>query len=191
MREPGGGVSVLVCNNYIHRVTRHVLEPEAGYRVKRNQVFLRRGLKIPDGVTVSSDGQWIAISSHHTNDVKVFSTSARLGRLAKAVGILKNANFPHGLRFTADGRYLLVADAGSPVVHVYVRGETWAGTREPVRSAVVLDDKTFARGRENVEEGGPKGIDIDPTGTVVAVTCDTQPLAFYALADFIGEAQGN
>lgn len=187
MRDPGGGVSVLVCNNYIHRVTRHVLDPDDGYRVTRNQVFLRRGLKIPDGVAVSGDGEWIAISSHHTNDVKVFSTSARLGRLAKAVGIMKDANFPHGLRFTADGRYLLVADAGSQAVNVYARGDTWAGPHEPVRSALVLDDETFARGRVNLEEGGPKGIDIDRTGTVVAVTCDTQPLAFYSLADFIGE----
>ncbi|MGK2965137.1 MAG: YncE family protein [Tepidiformaceae bacterium] len=183
-REPDGTASLLVCNNYIHRVTRHVVDPSAGYQVTANSVFLRRTLKIPDGITVSHDNRWIAVSSHHTNNVKIFDGTKSLGRLAKPVGILRDAHYPHGLRFTADDRHLLVADAGSPAIHVYDSDSGWTGTHDP-RVVTVLDDETFARGRTNAEEGGPKGLDIDPSGTVVAVTCEEQSLAFHPLASFL------
>lgn len=186
LRRPDGSVSVLVCNNYIHRVTRHELDPQRDYRVTRNEVFLRRGLNLPDGVGVSPDGEWVAVSGHHSNDVRLFSMSRRVGRLATAAGVMTGVNFPHGLRFTADGRFLLVAGAGSPVINVYERGETWAGEHAPVCKAVVLDADTFTRGRLTAEEGGPKGIDIHPAG-VVAVTCEEQTLALFALSAFTGE----
>jgi mannosyltransferase OCH1-like enzyme len=37
------------------------------------------------------------------------------------------------------------------------------------------------RGRHNVEEGGPKGIDIDDTMNVMVSTCEVQPLTFFDL----------
>ena len=179
--EPDGLVSILVCNNYAHRVTRHVVDPQAGYQILESQVLLRRGLNIPDGIALSHDGNWIAISSHGTNDVKMFATSDTLGRWTAPAGTLRNANYPHGLRFSRDDRHLLVADAGSPLIHVYDRGADWAGKRDPAHSVAVLDDEVYARGRSNKEEGGPKGIDIDRSNQVVAVTCEEQALAFYPL----------
>ena len=48
--------------------------------------------------------------------------------------------------------------------------------------APVLDRATYFRGRSNPEEGGPKGIDIDPAGmNVLACTTEFQTLAFFDL----------
>jgi hypothetical protein len=171
-KESHGRYSLLVCNNYTHRITRHVVNPWLGHRTSRNHPLLRQGLDIPDGIAVSRDGQWIAVSSHGSKDVKMYRMSASLGPDAEPAGILQNANYPHGLRFTADDRHLLVADAGSPMLHVYERGAGWEGRRPPARSIAVLDDETFLRGRINDEEGGPKGLDIDRSNSVVAVTCE-------------------
>ena len=93
---------------------------------------------------------------------------------------------PHGLRFSNDDRHVLVADAASPVIYVYHSNAGWDGDHDATRSVVVLDDETFLRGRHNKEEGGPKGIDIDRSGHVVAVTCEERPLAFYPLRAITG-----
>jgi hypothetical protein len=186
-RDAGGKISLLVCNNYIHRVTQHVVDPARGYRIRKNRVLMERSLDIPDGVAVSHDGRWIAVSNHGTHEVMLFDASAPLGPYTEPAGVLTDAGYPHGLRFTPDDRHLLVADAGAPDINVYERGSGWAGTRGPVRSVTVLDDETFNRGRANPQEGGPKGIDIDRSGKVVATTCEEQALAFFPLASMIGE----
>ncbi|MDG4888836.1 hypothetical protein [Mesorhizobium sp. WSM4887] len=72
------------------------------------------------------------------------------------------------------------------MVHVYASEEGWKGRRTPSRSVAVLDDESFLRGRASVEEGGPKGLDIDRSNRVVAVTCQEQPLAFYGLSSIVG-----
>jgi len=188
-RDRSGLLSLLVCNNFTNRVTRHVLGPPS-YRSWRSQVLLTRGLDIPDGIAFSHDGRWIAVSSHNTNDIKMFHARRQLGPEREPDGILRDANFPHGLRFTADGLNLLATDAGGPVVNVYSTQTDWRGSRAPSQRLVVLDDETFVRGRTihqegglpNPQEGGPKGIDIDRSGHVVALTCEEMPLAFFPLA---------
>jgi len=185
-REVNGKLSLLVCNNYAHRVTRHVLSRRS-YRPWRNRVLLKRGLDLPDGLALSHNGQWIAISSHNTHDIKMFYASAPLGPETEPAGILRDAVYPHGLRFTADDRHILVADSGSPVIYVYDCETDWRGSRAPSRSIVVLDDETFMRGRTNIQEGGPKGVDIDRSNNVVAITCEEQTLAFFPLAAILGD----
>ncbi len=187
--DANGRVSLLVCNNYTHRITQHIVDPAAGYRVRKNSVLLERSLDIPDGVAVSHDGKWIAVSNRGTHEVMLFDASAPLGPYTKPAGVLGGVDYPHGLRFTQDDRHLLVADAGAPLIHVYERGTGWAGTRDPLRSVTVLDDETFNRGRANPTEGGPKGLDIDSSGKVVAATCEEQTLAFFSLADVIGAGE--
>lgn len=187
-RMRGGQVELLICNNYVHRVTRHVLAPQLGYLNWRNHILLRQGLDIPDGIAVSGDGRWLAVSSHATRDVKIYDAAAPLGPDAQPAGILREANYPHGLRFTPDDRHIVVADAASPNVYVYERGESWAGPRDPARRVAVLDRETFLRGHSNPEEGGPKGLDIDRTGTVMATTCEEEVLSFFTVSSVLGNA---
>ncbi|MBZ9795141.1 hypothetical protein [Mesorhizobium sp. ES1-4] len=188
--ESRGRVGLLVCNNYTHMVTRHVVNRWLGYRTTNNQRLLARGLDIPDGIALSNDGRWIAVSSHGTQDVKLYRTAASLGPETEPAGVLLNAGYPHGVRFSADDRHILVADAGSRVVNVYAAGGCWNGHRAPARSVAVLDEETFLRGRDNVEEGGPKGLDIDRTNSVLAMTCEQQTLAFFSLASMVGSQGG-
>ena len=48
-----------------------------------------------------------------------------------------------------------------------------------------MDDDTFLRGRYNTQEGGPKGIDVDRSGRILAVTSEHEPLAFYDMAAIV------
>jgi len=191
VRITGGrsGKEILICNNLGNSVTRHVLDGGAGHALAGSDVLLRKWLDIPDGVSVSQDRQWIAISNHHTHNVLVYEYSASLGRDADPDGILRCAQYPHGLRFSSDDRHLFVADAGAPYIHVYARDDLgWGGVRNPVASIRVMDDARFERGRYNREEGGPKGIDIDPGMNVVVVTSECQPLAFFDLSPILEDA---
>lgn len=184
--DANGKLSLLVCNNYAHQVTRHVLSRRS-YRPWRNRILLKRGLDLPDGIALSHNGRWIAISSHNTHDIKMFDASAPLGPETEPAGLLRDAVYPHGLRFTADDRHILVADAGSPVIYVYDCKTDWRGLHAPSRSIVVLDNDTFMRGRTNIREGGPKGLDIDRSNNVVAITCEEQTLAFFPLASILND----
>lgn len=181
---PKGGdrYGIIVCNNYAHHVTRHRLLWGARRAVKKNRIIAAAGLSIPDGVAVSPTRRWIAISNHVTGSVLMYRNGKRLGPDARAAGKLRGAGFPHGVRFADGGRFVLVADAGSPVVRVYLgAARRWGGTRDPVASLRVVTQDAYLRGRHNPEEGGPKGIDIDRRNRVMAVTCHEQPLAFFDL----------
>lgn len=184
--------AVLVCNNYAHYVSRHILSTARGrLRVENNEVLLSRGLDIPDGVAVNRDGRWIAISNHNTHSVLLFANTPQLNQQSEPDGILRNVNCPHGLRFTADDEFLLVADAGSPHVHVYAKdGDGWRGVRDPVKSFQVMDTGTFLRGRYNPQEGGPKGIDIDHDAKVLVTTSEHQVLAFFDLPAILQGREG-
>jgi hypothetical protein len=190
-RAIGNGLfEVLVCNNYRHRVTRHVLDGNARYRVRSNRTLLRRALDIPDGIDVSADGRWIAVSNHVTHSVLIYENSERLDRDTEPAGQLSGIVFPHGLRFTPDGRALLVAAAGSPHVHVGRRtGDSWAGLH-PTTAIATLPEPAFLKGRHNPAEGGPKGLDIDGAARVVVTTSQYQPLAFFSLADMLAHRPG-
>ena len=67
-----GLCEALICNNYAHRVTSHLLDSNAGYSTKSDKVLLRRWLDIPDGICVSKDTQWIAVSNHNTHAVLLY-----------------------------------------------------------------------------------------------------------------------
>jgi hypothetical protein len=175
-----GRCELLVCNNYKHRITRHVIRLDGGWSLPRNSILLEQGLEVPDGIAMSPDKAWIAVSNHMTNSVLVFDNTARLNRQSSHVGTLLGVSYPHGLRFSPGGQRIYVADAGTPYVHIYEAGpDGWAGEHEPVVSFRVLDDETFHKGRHNPEEGGSKGLDIDASGELLVVTNEEQPLACF------------
>jgi hypothetical protein len=182
--------TLLVCNNYQHRVSRHVVGLTRLPVIPRNRILLRHGLDIPDGIAMSGDRRWIAVSSHGSHQVLVYDAHRRLGPASHADGELAGVIYPHGLRFSANGSRLFVADAGAPHVHVYeAPGGDWRGRRAPSATIRVLDEATFLRGRANPQEGGPKGLDIDDRDEILAITCEEQPLAFFHLPSQLASAE--
>ena len=179
-------VELLVCNNYSNTVTRHTLDRRLDYVATNDEVLLAHQLDIPDGISISPDGKWIAVSNHNTHSVLLYDRSRELHPGAEPDGVLSNVLCPHGVRFTPDLEHILVADAGAPFVNVYARnGTSWKGRRDPLSLFRVMEDTVFGQGRHNPQEGGPKGIDIDPSGQLVVVTCDEQSLAFFDLSKVV------
>jgi DNA-binding beta-propeller fold protein YncE len=171
---------VLICNNNGHTVTRHLLDCDAGRAIRHSEILLQNYLNIPDGVSVSRDRRWLAVSNHTTHNVLLYENSPALNAAAEPDGILRRVYYPHGLRFSADGRHLFVADAGAPYLHIYAQDpDQWRGVRHPVATVRIMEDAVFERGRHNPEEGGPKGLDIDACSNVLVVTSECQPLAFF------------
>ena len=97
---------------------------------------------------------------------------------------------PHGVRFTFDQEFILVADAAARYVNVYRKdGESWSGTRDPVRLFEAMPPEVFARGRLNPQEGGPKGIDISKDTNVLVATTEFQSLAFFDVDEVVRGAE--
>ena len=179
--RPGLGlVELLVCNNYVHHVTRHLLDERGDFAVLSSEILIERGLDIPDGVVHTPDGAWIAISNHLHHSVFLYRNDAGLGRASEPDGRLLGIAYPHGLKFLGDGRTLLVADAGAPYVHVFTSEDgEWSGERRPARSIEALDEETFRRGSFHPTEGGPKGLGTTPDGGLLVTSCHEQALGFW------------
>ncbi len=181
--EMGAGhFRVLACNNYIDTVTSHTFR--LGCRIKATDegVLLQMGLSIPDGICVSPDRNWVAVSNHCTGTVLVYELASNLDRDSTPAAILHGIVCPHAVRFSPAGAHLLVADSASPYMHIFERpGDGWRGMRAPWKSVRMLDERTFLRGRYNAQEGGIKGIDIEAGQNLLAVACEHLPLAFYGL----------
>lgn len=180
VRLDDGTVELLVCNNYVNRVTRHVLDPRSDWSVVSDETLLERDLDVPDGISFSPDGRWLAVSNHNTHGVLLYDRSRRLDPDAAPDCVLRNVLCPHGVRFTHDQEFILVADAAAPYINVYKKdGATWHGTRDPMRLFPAMAAEVFSRGRLNPQEGGPKGIDISKDNRVLVSTCECQSLAFF------------
>lgn len=183
VRGEGGLSDLLICNNYADNVSTHTVDRNAGCSIVKSEVLLRKWLDLPDGLCVSPNGRWLAISNHSTNSVLLYDRSETLNEDSSPVGILRGVSFPHGMRFSADARHLVLADAGAPFVQVYASDDQgWRGTRMPAASIRVMGEEVFRPGRKNPQEGGPKGIDFDRTMTVLATTSEHQPLQFLDAA---------
>ena len=180
----GGLSELLICNNYASTVSRHTVDRNAGCSIVKSEVLLRKWLDLPDGVCVSPDGRWIAVSNHNTHSVLLYERTDSLNENSSPVGVLRGAAaYPHGLRFSPDGQYLFLADAGAPFVHAYACGkEGWHGARTPAGSIRTMDERVFRSGRKNPQEGGPKGVDLDRSMTVLVTTSEHQALQFLDAA---------
>lgn len=59
----------------------------------------------------------------------------------------------------------------------------WSGEQNKSLSlVVVMSQETFLKGRNNPQEGGPKGLDIDASGQLLVVTCEEQAIACFDIA---------
>lgn len=137
-------IELLVCNNYANTVTRHLLDKRRDFAATADEVLLENRLDVPDGISVSPDHGWIAISNHNTHSVLLYDRRRGLTRDSEPDGVLRNVLCPHGVLFTPDQEFILVADAGARYVNVYKKGApTWQGTREPVRLFPAMTEEVF------------------------------------------------
>jgi hypothetical protein len=172
---------VLVCNNHWHFISAHAMTPDGTEKTEHHGIIIQHSLKIPDGVSISHDRAWIAVSNHVDGEILIFANGPELDRHTAPVAVLKGIVCPHGVRFTPCGR-VLVADAASQYLHVFESDEgRWDGTCLPARSLRLLDDETFYDGRYDSREGGLKGLDIDASGRVLVTTHQLGVLEFYDL----------
>jgi DNA-binding beta-propeller fold protein YncE len=173
-------LDLLVCNNYRHNVSRHIIQKDNGFQVVASLRLFEHDLRIPDSIAVSAGGDLVAVSNHERQRVDVFSNDAGSALRARPLFSLKVTDYPHGVRFGMDDRLILVADAGAPHVHVFARGKDgWSDAASPPVSIRVMDDDAFQRGRRNPQEGGPKGVDILSDGSLFVVSCEEVPIAFF------------
>lgn len=187
-----GRYDLLACLNYRHAMTLQSMQHRFGLHIRRGgRIVLEAGLAIPDGVSVCRATGRVAISNHNEHAVRLYPSADSLTPEAEPCGRLTGAGYPHGLRFFDNGRALMVADAGAPLVHLYRDPEArWQGERAPLASFRVMDEATFAAGHYNPQEGGPKGIDIDPSEHLMLVTSEHQQLAAFDLAALRRLAEG-
>lgn len=185
-----GRFRVLVCNNYIHTITSHtgtMPRKVAGgirklTRIRNEGILLEKGLSVPDGVCVSPDRQWLAVSVHTRGNVHLYRLDQPLDRNTPPAIILEGVVCPHGLQFSADGKILYAADAATPYLHLFCRpGDTWVSLPIPDKSIRIMSEEQFMKGRLNVEEGGLKGLDVLHRENILVVTSQFHPLAFYDL----------
>jgi len=177
-------VDILVCNNYNHKISRHLIPLTNRWKFVKNSIFLQKGFNVPDGIAINKEKTWLAISNHFTHSVLLFDLLSKMTPNTESAGELVDAGYPHGLRFSADSKQIYVADAGSPFVNLYqsISGD-WSGNHTPNKKIRVLGQETFIRGHTNPEEGGIKGIDLSAEGDLLAVTNTEMPLSIIYLPD--------
>ena len=187
-----GGYRVLICNNHWNFVSSHVARPGVNTRIRHQGNLLDPRIRIPDGISISPDGAWVAISNHMDGEVLIYRNTERFSSDASPAAALKGIVCPHGIRFTPDG-HVLVADAASQYLHVFAHEGSWSGDHSPRKSIRMMEDDRFYDGRYATREGGLKGIDVDRSGRVLITTHARDPLAFYDLHELLdapGETPG-
>lgn len=177
---------ILVCSNTGNYVASHILNSADNFNVLGSAVLLEHKLQIPDGIALSPDKRWIAVSNHINHSVYIYENVKSLGPASEPCAVLPGITYPHGISFTACGHFLFVTAAGDPFIYGYhnASGE-WQGEYQPFTKFKSVDDETFARGHFNEQEGGSKGIDFAQNSGILAMTCSEQPLAFIDLTAII------
>ena len=178
-----------ICNDYVNKVTRHRFDVGEECSVKEDVVLLKKWIRFPDGICVSRNRQWLAVSNHDTHAIFLYKNNSSLNAATAPDGFLPHY-YPHGLRFTSADRLLVATSAGSPYINIYEAPDSdWRGVRKPRLSLKVLSNEDYLRARISREDGGPKGIDINNTMDVLAMTCEQHPLAFFDLDTILKNAR--
>lgn len=176
-----GRYRVMVCNNHWHFISAHTIGTGKRPRISHEGILVQAGLKVPDGISISPDQAWIAISNHVDGEVLLYRNTPDLNATTAPAAVLKGMVCPHGVRFDGNDR-IIAADASSQYLHVYAsHGGAWRAGQYPERSIRLLDDQTFYDGRYDTREGGIKGLDIDASGRVLVTTHRCEVLGFYDL----------
>jgi WD40 repeat protein len=185
----GNRYEILVCNNYADTVTKHWVS--LSEESTKAELLLRKWINFPDALSASDN--WIAVSNHRCRNVLLYNRTQSLNETSVPDGILRYIYRPHGVRFTSDGRFLLVADYETPYLHIYERDKLgWRGVRGPTLLLRVMSNEVFLRGPSHGP--GVKGVDIDQSSKTLVTTGEIQPLAFFnfaAIVEEIGSSEKN
>jgi hypothetical protein len=188
-RMEDGRYRVLACNNYIDTVTSHIVTLGEKVTVENEGVLIRKNLAIPDGICLSPDNQWLAVSNHSHGTVLMYRFDENLHKNSDPDGVLEGIVCPHAIRFSQDGKMVLVADSASAYMHLYHRrGDGWTETQKPEKTIRILEDDVFKAGRANAQEGGLKGTDIVHDENLLVVCCEHLGMAFFHLDEVLDMA---
>ena len=180
------GDRLYVCCNNRATLTAHA------FRFNGADIVIDEGINhfpdafgLPDGIAVSRNLRFLAVSDHAKNCISVFSLAGH-----QHIATLRDPELahPHGLCFDATGTMLYAADAGSRLLHIFnFSGDAWKGEINQASARIMaVDDWAYRKTRGSVLEayrsleGGIKGIDLDPTGKIIATTCQNQLLRFFS-----------
>ncbi len=178
---------ILVCNNNVDTIVGFdiTIKSDVDISVKNKGVIIKKGLNLPDGISVSDSKKWVAVSNHNENTVLVYPLSPLLNRFTSPAAVLTGIAYPHGLRFSHDDKHLFVADAGSQYIHVYERKDgNWQSGSGPTKSLKMVTKKNFLK-KPTGEEGGIKGLDITLDNKMLVTTAEYQVLKFYSIDELM------
>lgn len=118
-----GDNELFVCCNKSSTVTAHPYRLHRGtIETGEGRLIAQEGLEIPDGLALSHDRLWLAVSDHDHHRVVVYRCE---NRALSCVLRDDDLHYPHGLCFGGGGRILYVADAGSRHIHVFATEGAW------------------------------------------------------------------
>ena len=190
IRAHGG--ELFVCCNNSNTVTAHPFQlHQDTVETGEARLVARDGIEIPDGVALSPDGHWLAVSDHDHQRILVYRRQD-----GEQSCVLQDAalRHPHGLCFDPRGQRLFVADAGGRELHVFTVERDWdADMSHSAFRIEAVEADAFNRTREATPEqfraleGGVKGIDIDPSGRILATTCRHQVVRFFQIRPTVRE----
>ncbi len=170
-----------ICSDQWHFITSHIVTLGPSSTIVHEGIRIQDSLQIPDGISISPDRHWIAVSNHVQGHVLLFHNSTDLNVKTAPTVVLEGSLCPHGLSFDADGN-LYVADAASPYIHRFKRPPAgWEAQKVFPESFRLLSNNTFYKGRYAAREGGIKGLHIDQRTNVLITTHKLGPLEFYDL----------
>ncbi|MEM1039649.1 MAG: hypothetical protein AAGI12_09295 [Pseudomonadota bacterium] len=177
-----GQCQIFAANNYSHFISSHVISSFGQLRKTSNKTIISSGLGIPDGLAMSDDHRFLAVSNHTTHEVLIYKNQRAGEPFDEPCARLKNVIYPHGLKFVDGHSKMVVASAGSPFLHLYACDDLpWSGEYRPKNSFQVVDDETFRAGAVNDQEGGPKGIEITSNERLLLMTNELLPLRVFDL----------
>lgn len=177
---------IFVCNNYLHNIVSFEITLGNTIKIKNRGVVIKKGLNLPDGICISPNKKWAAISNHYTGTISIYKISPLLNRFTSPTATLLDIAYPHGLRFSEDGNKIFSTDAGSQYLHIFESdSDSWEGDYKPRQSIKVVDKETFEKVRINPEEGGLKGLDVTNDDQLLVTTAEHQVLNFYSIRDLL------
>lgn len=172
---------IFVCNNHSHLVTSHIVDfNDDAVKFEHEGVRMKRTLRIPDGISISPDQKWLAVSNHVHGQAAIFENTPNLNKKTEPANVLEGSVCPHGLRFSPDGKMLYVADAATQYLFIYESEDgNWGAVQNPPRTIKVVDDEPFYFGQYGAKEGGVKGLDIDQTHSFLISTHRMGVIEFF------------